>query len=437
MTSAASVSAPAEVSTKRALAFVYAGYATRYLCLFVLVPFYGRVLGAAEYGRVLAAMSLFQFVWVLSEYGFPPVGTRDIALERTPKRTAEIYAQHISARLLMAVAGAGIGAIGTFASPLLRERPLYGILATLTGLTSAFNLGWFFQGTLRFRTSVLIEVVGFVINLVFILLLVRGKNDGAVVLACLLGSNVIATVLAHGIALGSMDRASLRWGGSLPLVRESTALFTARGLTLLMASSSTFLISVFADAKQVGWYGAAERLATAGLSLMQPANQVLASTVAGLFGSKDTENAAFQLVRRGLVALTAFGALMLVGTLVCSSRAVPLILGPDFEPSVRMLRILGIMFPFAAFTQVVSSYVLVPLRYDRIVCAISLIGALVTVVLTFGLGRMFQGDGVAWARTLGYLTMSAGLVYMLRREDLAGAVLASPPWRSRPARLQI
>jgi O-antigen/teichoic acid export membrane protein len=100
-----------------------------------------------------------------------------------------------------------------------------------------------------------------------------------------------------------------------------------------------------------------------------------------------------------------------------------------------MLRILSIMFPFAAFAQVVSGYVLVPLRYDRLVCAISFVGALVTVVLTFGLGRAFEGDGVAWARTFGYLSMSAVLVYVLRREHLAGAVLAFPQWRSRPARL--
>jgi PST family polysaccharide transporter len=410
-------------STKKALAFVYVGYAFRYLYLLVLVPFYGRVLGAAEYGRVLAAMSLFQFVWMLSEYGFPSVGMRDIALDQTPRGSAEVYAKHTSARLMMTMVGLAVGAIGTVASPLLRERPIFGVLATLTGVMSAFNLGWYFQGTLRFRTSVLVEIFGFAVNLVCVLSLVRGKSDGWIVLASLFGSSVMATAVAHFIALRSMDRTNLRWGGSVQLVRESTALFAARGLALVTSSSSTFLIALFADAKQVGWYGAAERLATAGLSLMQPANQVLIGTIAGLMGSTATERAAFRLIRRGLVVLTSLGGAMLVGTMALAGIAVPMILGPEFGPSVRMLRILAVMFPFAAFSQVVTGYVLVPLRFDRFVTASSLVGALVTVALTVGLGRAFEGEGVAWARVVGAVSMCVLLVYVVWRERLAPAIV--------------
>ena len=79
----------------------------------------------------------------------------------------------------------------------------------------------------------------------------------------------------------------------------------------------------------------------------------------------------------------------------------PLILGPDFGPSVRMLRILGVLFPFAAFFQVVMGYVLVPLRYDRLVTVVSLIWAVATVTLTVGLGWRFAGEGVAWPNIIG------------------------------------
>ncbi len=412
-------------STRKALTFVYVGYAFRYLYLLILVPFYGRVLGAAEYGRVLAAMSLFQFVWMLSEFGFPSVGVRDIAMRRTAQRAAEVYGRHTSGRLpATTIVGVAVGTIGTMASPLLRERPIYGVLATLNGITAAFNLGWYFQGTLRFRTSVLLEILGFAINLTLILSLVHGRGDGWLVLASLLVSSVIATGVAHTIALRSIDRAGLRWGGGLGLIRESTALFAARGLALMTSSSATFLISTFAGAREVGWYGAAERLATIGLSLMQPANQVLIGTVAGLLASKETEAAGFALIRRGLAVLMGLGGIMLVGTLAVAGIAVPLILGPEFGPSVRLLRILCLMFPLAAFAQVIEGYVLVPLRYDRIVSATSFVGALVTVVLTVGLGREFAGEGVACARALGYAAMCGALLYVLRRERLAARIVA-------------
>jgi hypothetical protein len=139
---------------------------------------------------------------------------RDVAMARTAQDVAEVYGRHTSGRLVTSAIGLAAGAIGTLASPLLRERPVFGILATLAGMTTAHNLGRFFAGTLRFRTSVLVEVFSFTLNLALVLLLVRGKQDGWLVLASYLASSLAATAVAHGVALRSVDRSSLRWSGA-------------------------------------------------------------------------------------------------------------------------------------------------------------------------------------------------------------------------------
>lgn len=408
----------APISTRRALAFVYAGYLFRYAYLLVLIPFYGRVLGAEEYGRLLAAMSLYQIVWMLTEYGFPIVGARDTAATTDRAQIAALFGRHTTGRLWMALPGLALGIVGTLASPVLRENPALGALATANGLLAAFNLGWFFQGTLRFRTSVALEVAGFAINLPLILLFVHGPGDSWIVLATLLGSGLLCSAAACVIALSAMDRRAIRWRGGWSLVRESTALFAHKGLTMMMASSSTYLLSLFSTAAQIGWYGAAERLATVGLSLLQPANQVLIGTVARHVGSTAGEGAAFRLMRRSLVAMSVFGLVLLGGTLLLAAWAVPLILGPGFGPTVPMLYVLGLMFPFAALTQVISGYVLIPLRHDTLVSRISLLGAAVTVLLIVVLGEAFDGPGVAWARTLGYVVLATAMLVTLHRKGL-------------------
>ncbi len=408
----------APISTRRALTFVYAGYLFRYAYLLVLIPFYGRVLGAEEYGRLLAAMSLFQVVWLLVEYGFPVVGARDTAATTDRSRIAALYAQQMMGRLLLTAAGLALGVAATLLSPLLREVPLLGLLATLNGLVAAYNLGWFFQGTLRFRTSVLIEVAGFAMNLPVILWLVRGPGDSWIVLAALLASNLLCTAVAHAIALRSLDRRALRWRGGVTLVREATALFAHKGLTMMMASSSTYLLSLFASAAQVGWYGVAERLATVGLSLMQPANHVLVGTVARRISAKESEASAYQLMRRSLLVMTVFGVAMMVGTWLLAALLVPLLMGPDFGPTVPMLHVLGLMFPFAAFAQVTAGYVLIPLRHDTLVSAVSLFGALVTMLLIVALGEVYGGMGVAWARSCGYVALAGALLWVLQRKQL-------------------
>lgn len=407
-----------EGSTGRALAFVYAGYLFRYAYLLVLIPFYGRVLGAGEYGRLLAAMSLYQVVWLLIEYGFPISGARDAAGTTHRRQLAALYGRHMMGRLALVLAGVAIGVGGTLLSPLLRETPALGILATANGIVAAFNLGWYFQGTLRFRTSVMIEVAGFAISLPLILLFVRGPGDAWIVLAALLASGVVCTAVAHGIALRSMDRHGIRWKGGFSLVRESTALFLHKGLTMMMASSSTYLLSLFATAAQVGWYGVAERLAAVGLSLMQPANHVLVGTVARRISAKESEAEAYTLMRSSLIVMTSFGMLLLAGAALLAGAVVPFVLGPSFAPTVPMLQILALMFPFAAFCQVTSGYILIPLRFDRLVSAVSLFGAAVTVGLVVALGLGLGGIGVAWARTIGYVAIALFLLAILHRKQL-------------------
>jgi O-antigen/teichoic acid export membrane protein len=418
--------ADAPISTRRALAFVYAGYAFRYAYLLVLIPYYGRVLGAEEYGRLLAAMSLYQVVWMLAEWGFPIVGARDAAASRERPQIAALFGRHLVGRVWMALPALAIGIGGTMLSPLLFANPLLGLLATANGLLAAFNLGWFFQGTLRFRTSVALEVIGFAINLPLILMLVRGPGDSAVVMAILLGSNLLCTLAAYVIALHGMERSAIRWRGGLTLVREATALFAHKGFTMMMAGSSTYLLSLFSSAAQVGWYGAAERLASVGLSLMQPANHVLIGTVARQVSAKESEPDAMRLMRMAMIVMTGFGFVLLIGTFGLAAWAVPKILGPEFGPSVAMLYALALIFPFAALSQVVTGYVFIPLRHDHLVSLVAVVFAVLTVALIVVLGHLHDGMGVAWARVIGQVALAVTLVVLLQRKQLLVKIWRSP-----------
>jgi PST family polysaccharide transporter len=412
------------MSTSRSLLFVYGAYLFRYLYLLILIPFYGHVLGATAYGQVLAAMSLYQIIWLAVEYGFPVVGARDLASTTDKAVIAAQFGRHIKARLLMSALGVAVGVGGTVLSPVLRADPAYGLVATALGVISAFNLGWYFQGTFRFRTSVMLEVLGFALNLCLILSLVHNSGDGLLVLESVLISAIACTVVAYLIAIRQVDFRRLRFTGAVSLVRGSTALFANRGLSMII-SSATYLLSLFANDTQVGFYGAAERLASVGLSLMLPAGQVLIATLTRRLSATQTETAAYRLMRKGCLAMEGFGFVLLFGALVLSPYLIPLILGPGFAASVPIMQMLGLMFPFAAFTQVVCGYVLIPLRQDALVTKVSLLSAAFSLVGILLLVHDFGGLGVAGARVMGYVMAAAMLVVVLLRQGLFRRILYS------------
>jgi O-antigen/teichoic acid export membrane protein len=403
----------------KVLGFVYGGYVMRYLYLIVVIPFYGRVLGVTEYGRVLAAMSLMNVIWMLVSYGFTFVGMREVSKTQELREHNAIYSLHVSARLLMGVVGGCVGIVATMCSPTLAERPAIGLLATVLGVVSGLNLGWLFQGRQHFRTPIIIEVIGFALSLALILSLVSGPADSAWVLASLLIAGVICSVISYGLTFVHLGLPRLSLAGIMPLMRGSTMLFCYSTGSAVLTASSTYLLTLLSTPVQVGYFGAAERFATIGLSLMGPAAQVFIPTISRQLAQGDQEGARITS-RRGAGLLMGYGTLALCGALTLSPFVLPLILGAAFLPSAHVLQCLAFMFPFAAFNQFVAFYVFVPRKKDRLLAVAGITSGLANLAAALYLAPRYGAVGMAFARVIGEAALSTMLMAFMIRSEMTG-----------------
>lgn len=397
----------------RDAAFVYGGYLLRYLSLIVLLPFYSRVLGPVGYGKVLAAMSLVSIVWLVVNYGFSITGARDLASVDCPTARNRIFARQIVARLVLVPAGVIVGAIGTVLSPVLAADPLYGVLATLMGLCEAFNLGWFFQGLRRFRTSIAMEAMFYPISMVLALLLVRDAEDGIRVFYALLASISVVLAVSYSLAAKTvmLNRLSLAEGWRE--IRGSTIIFIQGVNTVLTTAGATYLLSMLSTPEEVSFFGTAERIVSVGLSLYGPAGQVLMPTIANLHLEAAPE--AFRLARKALTLEVAFGVVALVAGVTLAPFVLPIILGDKFDHSVLLLQVLLCLMPFAAITHALGLYLLVPLRREKLL----LVAISAGTVINLGLG-IFAADawdslGMAVARVAGEVVSAVLLALLCTR----------------------
>jgi len=389
----------------------------RYIYLIVVVPFYGRVLGVTEYGRVLAAMSLMNVVWMLVSYGFTFVGMREVSKAQGRVEYNSIFSLHLSARLLIGLLGGVVGLVATFCSPILSERPTIGILATVLGIVSGLNLGWLFQGRHRFRTPIMLEFLGFVLSLALILSLVKGPADSSWVLGSLLIAGVITSLIAYGLTFLHIGLPKIRWSGITQLVRDSTMLFCYSTGSVILISSSTYLLTFLSTPSQVGYFGAAERFAAIGLSLMGPAAQVFIPTISRQLAQGNHQGAS-ETTRRGAVLLLSYGLLALCGALVLSPLLLPLILGKAFTPSAAVLQCLAWMFPFAALNQFVGFYVFIPRKKDKSLAVAGVTSGLVNLLAALYLAPRHGAMGMALARVIGEATLSVMLLCLAAHSGL-------------------
>jgi PST family polysaccharide transporter len=405
----------------RIIGFVYGGYLMRYVYLIIVVPFYGRMLGVAGYGRVLASMSLMNVIWMLVNYGFSPVGMREVSKAQSAAECNDIFSLHVSARVAHGLAGGCIGIVATMCSPALSERPLIGLLATLLGIVSGMNLGWLFQGRHQFRTPIMIEVFGFVLSLVLVLTLVKGPDDAVWVLASLLIAGVASSMVSYGLTIYQLGWPRIRLTGIVPLVRNSTMLFLYSSGSVVLTASSTYLLTLLSTPDQVGYFGAAERFATIALALMGPAAQVFIPTITRQLALGDVDGA-HETTRRGATLLMTYGMLIFCGALALSPFVLPLILGASFEPSAHVLQIFAWMFPFAAFNEFVAGYIFVPRRKDRLLATVGIASGLINLVAALILAPWYGAIGIAIARVIGEGLLSVMLVIVLIRLELVSLV---------------
>jgi len=183
--------------------FVYAAYSLRYLYLLILIPFYGRILGMEGYAVVLSALSLMNLAWIFNSWGLPPAGTRAIA--SAPGNQSEIFGAQFTARLLLSLLVIPGALIAIYLSPLLMANQWAALAAMTLGIVSAFNLGWYFTGSHRPRTTVRLEVIGFVINLALILGLVRSSTDSDLAIFSMLLSSLIVSAIAYWSCRGEFS----------------------------------------------------------------------------------------------------------------------------------------------------------------------------------------------------------------------------------------
>lgn len=263
----------------------------------------------------------------------------------------------------------------------------------------------------------MIEVFGFAVSLALVLSLVRGPTDSVWVVASLLIAGVASMVISYGLATYQLGRPHLSLSGIVSLVKGSTMLFCYSSGSVVLTASSTYLMTLLSTPDQVGYFGAAERFATIGLSLMGPASQVFIPTISRQLAQGDKAGA-YATTRRGAMLLLGYGLLVLCGALTLSPIVLPLIFGEAFTPSGHVLQCFAWMFPFAAFNDFAAFYVFVPRRKDRPLAIAGAASGIANLLAALWLAPRFGAEGMAFARVIGELSLSAMLLTIMIRLEL-------------------
>lgn len=226
---------------------------------FAAFAYLARIAGPVSFGYVEWAGAALLCTGLIVDQGFGPFGAREIA--KTPERTADLTAQIVGARFMLAIVAYAIIVALAF---IPNHAPVLTQLLLIYGLSlfaAPLLLTWVFQGHDRMQTVALVQVIRQTIFAVIVLAFVRNSFDlWIVAVAEVLALTVAASfsVLIFNRKLKVPFRISFKISGAI--FREGVPIGLSQIFWVVKMFGATLIVGLVATAEDVGYFAAAMRI---------------------------------------------------------------------------------------------------------------------------------------------------------------------------------
>jgi O-antigen/teichoic acid export membrane protein len=355
-----------------------------------------RHLGVDDAGRYVTALSLVTIAGGVSDLGLTAIAIRELSVLDAAGR------QRFVRNLLgLRTALSCVGIVGVTAFAVLAGYPeavvwgtalagvglvvlnLQGTLAA--GLTVQLRLGWV---TVADLARQVVTVVGIVV------LVVAGASL-LPFLAVQVPAALAALVLTVVLVRGDMPlRPAFEWAEWRALLREVLPFAAAAMLGIIYFRLAIVLLSLTSTSDETGYFSASFRV----IEVLVAIPQLLIAGAFPIFARAardDHARLAYGVQRTfeaSLVIGVGAGLLLILG----APFAIDVVAGPDFAPSIGILRIQAVAL-VVTFAHVAWVYALLSLHRYRAILLLSISGVALNGVTVGIFGSLYGAKGAAWA----------------------------------------
>jgi PST family polysaccharide transporter len=400
-------------------AAMYAAQLALTLLPLVTLPWLARALGPAGLGLAIFVQSMASLIGIVVGFGFYLSGTRDISRQRDDRKAmGQTVAGVVSGQLLLGGITGVAAAMAWVTVPEFRDDLRLPLFAWGMGVLQGLNPTWFLMGVERLRLQAFIEVTVRTLQAVAIVVFVRDVDDVILVLWIWLAGNAIVTGILAVLVYRAVPMRRPRLAAGVEAVRSGWSLFLTATSVSLLTSGTVFVLGLLVSSAQLAIFASAERIVRAALRASAPLGAVTFPRVS-YFVSDGQETRAQRLAVLTLAARAGLALLSAALLILLAPLVVRILLGPDFEDSIGILRILALLIPIFAVSATLSQHWLLSHGRDSETLRIAIGGGVLTLLLTLAIGSTVGIVGVAWALVGVQAGVVAVLVHVIRRAEIA------------------
>ncbi len=398
---------------------LYAVMIGSYLLPIATLVFLARLLGPQSWGSLAFMQAFAGLATLVVGYGFNFSATREVARFRL----AELLGGVLGAKVVLAGVALVLAVSISFLLPQVREQENLLWPAMLWGLSVSFTMGWYYQGLEQMAFVARWETLARALSLAGILLLVRSAGDTWKVLVIqgvlLFGAVIVEMVFAYRNVAFRMPTPRLVWR----TLRLGWSMFLFQGALSFYTIGNGFIVGLLASPVVVGYYVGGERIGKTLASLLYPITQALFPRISHL--AARARGDAARLARTSLFVMVVAGCLMGLFIFAAAPSLVRFALGTGFEQAVLVLRILALLPPLMAVSNVLGIQWMLALGLDQLVNAVVFTACLLNVSLAIILVPHYLHVGMAVAVVSSEALVAFGLYAVLKQRHLDPVAVAA------------
>lgn len=379
----------------------------------VVTPYLSRVLGADGIGTVSFAESIVSYFTLFAVLGVTTYGQREISYVQDNKfkrsklfwetKTLEVITSIIAIAIYVPVA-------------LFQDNKSIYLVLSLNLFAVLVDITWFFQGMEEFGKIALRNIVFKLINIIYVFLVVRTKDD-VIWYAFGLAFFLFLSNASLWIYLSKyIEKPKINEIKPFRNIKVILSLFIPTiAIQIYTVLDKTMIGLITKSSFENGYYEQAIKLSKMALTFVTSLGTVMIPRIGYHFGRGETEQVN-SFMYRGYRFVWFLGVPLSFGLLGISSNFVPWFFGEGYEKVIPILGILGFLILAIGINNVTGMQYLIPTKRQNTFTLTVLIGASVNFILNIILIHFFLSIGAAIASVTAETTIALVQLFIVRKE---------------------
>lgn len=379
----------------------------------ITTPYTSRVLGADGIGEYSFTASIVSYFTMFAVLGTNTYAQREIAYNQTDKKKrSNIFWEMVLFRSITSIIAIAFYCIILFG---VRFRAIY-LIQMLTIISVATDITWFLQGLEEFGKTVFRNVLFKIINIAFVLLFIRAKEDLNVYVFGICFLQFLSTLSLWTYVPKYVEKVKISEINVKKHLKSTLLLFIPTVAIQVYTVLDKTMIGMFSiDSIENGYYEQSLKLSRMILTIITSLGTVMVPRIGKLFLSGET-----QLIKKYMYRSYNFVWFLSIplafGLIGISKNLVPWFYGPGYDKVVELQSILALLVIAVGISNVTGIQYMVPTKKEKMFNICVICGSVLNFALNLLLIPRLLSVGAAIASVSAEFFISILQLFLIRKE---------------------